>query len=691
MAPPQLWLYLAFAALVFPQRIWPAEGHRLKCASQALEPKSPFSALTSNRSRKVFKEQQQLTTDQDAEFLETNDDIVTEATRSYPDFTNNYEAESLSFKAAGRAELENSNQEEANTHQELSLTNYNSDLDEHTEGGRPNAGGKEGESKQMETLMSVSEPPSAIQKRGAKKETMTSQHDDEVYSQAVDTIPGIGFLGSGYDLVIGNPLGDEHTPGDPGFKAPVILFDWGHDKEGVSPDLTTLQPKGGYVRPFVSCRQAETVEEVESLSAYVADLAADASSDGNLPYLPFSGSFNFRQMVDESLRKQTKTFILRAYCLRYEAGFAAVGMNSSRTTEAFRKAVESLPAAFPSTSEGSVCTPEAFKQQSQAEAEGGSKKDNTSNSFGAATTTFAVGGRAPRDPSDPQELAEWAKSVAVLPMPVKYELQPLSRLLPENLLSAYQKAQYFYSRVFGLSPEDLELSADNTKALPHLLQNSTAVTEGKEVFFGMQMSFFFNKAGLANVTVAHCSPGRLECRFQEGGPAFGQTNSQHLLIAACVPRGLQKLFVASSAGTVSSSQAVDASKTALTDCGLNAAHVTGFAMEVHTLMPLVRGAMNACPEGKRYCALENFVVPQSADSVRRRNVQSREPRYSSLGFAICALKDFSIADDEPISSPRGLSAKSEALYTASDNNLAGADETNEGPGAQRSINKHPSL
>lgn len=63
-------------------------------------------------------------------------------------------------------------------------------------------------------------------------------------------------------MVMGNPLGDEHSPGDPGFKAPIIAFDWGHDKEGVSPDLTTLQPKGGYIRPYVSCQRAEKVGEM---------------------------------------------------------------------------------------------------------------------------------------------------------------------------------------------------------------------------------------------------------------------------------------------------------------------------------------------------------------------------------------------------------------------------------------------
>lgn len=47
-----------------------------------------------------------------------------------------------------------------------------------------------------------------------------------------------------------------------------------------------------------------------------------------------------------------------------------------------------------------------------------SKNSKSTGSFASSSTTFAVGGRPPNDPSDPQELADWAKSVAVLPMPV---------------------------------------------------------------------------------------------------------------------------------------------------------------------------------------------------------------------------------------------------------------------------------
>lgn len=58
---------------------------------------------------------------------------------------------------------------------------------------------------------------------------------------------------------MGNPLGDDRSLGDPGFRAPVISFKWGQDKKGVSADLTTVQPKGGYIRPYISCQRAEKV------------------------------------------------------------------------------------------------------------------------------------------------------------------------------------------------------------------------------------------------------------------------------------------------------------------------------------------------------------------------------------------------------------------------------------------------
>ncbi|CDJ51853.1 Mac/perforin domain containing membrane protein, related [Eimeria brunetti] len=153
--------------------------------------------------------------------------------------------------------------------------------------------------------------------------------DEDIYAQATDTIPGIGFLGSGYNLLRGNPFGDSSISMDPGFRAPIVSFQWGRDSSGVSPDLSKLQPKGSFLRPFLSCQSAETVDEVESLKDYVSDLSADAQTDSVLSYLPFSGSFNFKKIAEETKRRQSKTFVMRAYCFQYEAGLASIDINSS--------------------------------------------------------------------------------------------------------------------------------------------------------------------------------------------------------------------------------------------------------------------------------------------------------------------------------------------------------------------------
>lgn len=64
-------------------------------------------------------------------------------------------------------------------------------------------------------------------------------------------------------------------------------------------------------------------------------------------------------------------------------------------------------------------------------------------------------------------------------------------------------------------------------------------------------------------------------------------------------------------------------------------------MEIHTLMPVVREAMNTCPEGARYCALKKFVVPPLAEVDKVLQKKTKHIVHSSLAFAICALKESS--------------------------------------------------
>lgn len=122
----------------------------------------------------------------------------------------------------------------------------------------------------------------------------------------------------------GNPIGDVSTMGDPGLRAPAVRFSFAQTEDGVSNDLTVLQPIGGYVRPFVACKQSETVSELSTLSDYQRELFADASLQGGdaIGMNSFSASLGYKEFAKQAAKKDSKTFMLKTYCMRYEAGMA---------------------------------------------------------------------------------------------------------------------------------------------------------------------------------------------------------------------------------------------------------------------------------------------------------------------------------------------------------------------------------
>lgn len=69
----------------------------------------------------------------------------------------------------------------------------------------------------------------------------------------------VEYLGSGYDIVKANTLGDINEAEDIGYRAQVIDFSWAKTDVGVTNSLEWLQPIGGWVRPKVSCGETETV------------------------------------------------------------------------------------------------------------------------------------------------------------------------------------------------------------------------------------------------------------------------------------------------------------------------------------------------------------------------------------------------------------------------------------------------
>ncbi|KAL8434726.1 hypothetical protein ACSSS7_002971 [Eimeria intestinalis] len=145
-----------------------------------------------------------------------------------------------------------------------------------------------------------------------------------LYNRAQTVSPSFNYVGIGYDSVKGNPLGDPNFMGDPGLRSPIIRFTFVQDEEGVTSDLTELQPLGAYSRPFVACKQSENLSEVATISDYVRELEADAQLAGGdaLGLYSFSASASYRDVAKKAVRRNSKTFLLKTYCLRYEAGLA---------------------------------------------------------------------------------------------------------------------------------------------------------------------------------------------------------------------------------------------------------------------------------------------------------------------------------------------------------------------------------
>ena len=72
---------------------------------------------------------------------------------------------------------------------------------------------------------------------------------------------GIGFLGTGYDLVLGNPDGDDDSMVDPGFRTPILelVYDY---KLGLGRDVRLLIPSGTYMMDEQACYKAEHASSI---------------------------------------------------------------------------------------------------------------------------------------------------------------------------------------------------------------------------------------------------------------------------------------------------------------------------------------------------------------------------------------------------------------------------------------------
>jgi len=115
-----------------------------------------------------------------------------------------------------------------------------------------------------------------------KTSTIKLEHTMTTGENLGQNVPymGIDYLGTGYDILKGNPDGDQDTKIDPGFRRPVVYLTWEQDNKDLTRDMQFLQPREGWAMPETSCNMATTSSESSSMDEYTSELSVAAEVSG---------------------------------------------------------------------------------------------------------------------------------------------------------------------------------------------------------------------------------------------------------------------------------------------------------------------------------------------------------------------------------------------------------------------------
>ncbi|GIX63740.1 perforin-like protein PLP1 [Babesia caballi] len=190
--------------------------------------------------------------------------------------------------------------------------------------------------------------------------------EDEI--DAFESPIGLEYLGAGYDLVKGNPLGDTVTMLDPGYRANIIQMHWKKDFEGISNSLHYIQPKGAWVRSYISCHKGENVSDVGRSQSLKDALSVDAAVSASLPgdVAKFAASINYNNIKRAETSENRKTYVSRSYCFNYVAGIPT--SIKWDFTAAFNAALQKLPKKFEYQVTDARCLPSDYRDDPTSKA-----------------------------------------------------------------------------------------------------------------------------------------------------------------------------------------------------------------------------------------------------------------------------------------------------------------------------------
>ncbi|SBT31124.1 sporozoite micronemal protein essential for cell traversal, putative [Plasmodium ovale wallikeri] len=187
-------------------------------------------------------------------------------------------------------------------------------------------------------------------------------NNEHVMRDGMTVFPGLYFVGIGYNLIFGNPLGEPDSLTDPGYRAQIYILNWEISNRGIANDLATLQPLNAWIRKENACSRAESINECSSVSDYTKNLAIEASVSGSYMGLgAFSASSGYNKFLNEISKRTSKTYLVKSNCVKYTIGLPPYV--PWEKTIAYMNAVDDLPRDFTGLDKDSECTSDTYEQK----------------------------------------------------------------------------------------------------------------------------------------------------------------------------------------------------------------------------------------------------------------------------------------------------------------------------------------
>ena len=285
--------------------------------------------------------------------------------------------------------------------------------------------------------------------------------------QALGRLPNTRYLGMGYNAVKGNP---DHNLHDPGFVFSVLKFNW--NTESTTSDGRYLVPDHIQGLQTMSCSFLSTVSKEFGARSYQNALSIDVKSEASYEFLPwkvrFSASVGYKTVSEGSRQHQRIYTSARAKCIKYQLSvnyphvpitvtddFAAAVLSLPllRDDQAYKRFIDTFGTHFTSrvTMGAKMVIRSEFDQLALARMEqnglnvevgaklsflnvasGGLAVETSSKrqqrlKFEGLRKSYSASYLGSHPPSD-GKWETWARSTAISPYPVKYQLAPLTAL-----------------------------------------------------------------------------------------------------------------------------------------------------------------------------------------------------------------------------------------------------------------------